>query len=432
MPLNILVGAQWGDEGKGRIVDLLAGQADIVARYNGGDNTGHTVTVGRKIFRLHLIPAGIIHGHTIGVLGNGMVINPEVLLHEMERLRSSGVTITPERLRISYAAHLISPAHLALDRAQERALGKAQIGTTGRGVGPAYADKAARRGLRMLDMLDAGAFAEKMAAHIRAANHLLQALYGAAPLDPEAIATEYSEYARQLAPYIADVSALLRGALASGKRVLAEGAQGTLLDLDHGTYPYVTSSTPTSAGALSGLGLSVTPVERSIGVTNSFQTRLGAGPFPTEVSGEIAARLRGVGDNPWDEMSPGKSQPRRVGWLDSVLLRYAVAVNGLSELVITKLDALSGIQALRICTAYRAGESVYGDLPMGPADLSPYQPVYEELPGWQADISRACCWEDLPLQARAFILRIEELSGIPVSLVSVGPERDQIIEIGGD
>ena len=431
MPLTILVGAQWGDEGKGRVVDLLAAKADIVARYNGGDNAGHTVNVGGQTFKLHLIPSGIIHPHTTGLMGSGMVVNPATLLKEMDTLRTAGIPISPERLQISYAAHLITPAHRALDVAQEKSRGKGQIGTTGRGIGPAYTDKATRRGLRAQDMLDTEAFGDQIAEHVNETNILLQKLYEAAPLDPRKVAAEYTAYARYLTPYISDISSQVTAALASGKRVLAEGAQGTLLDLDYGTYPFVTSSSTTASGALVGLGLGICPVEGVVGVTKTFQTRVGAGPFPTEVFGAAAERLRGTGSNPWDEYGTTTGRPRRVGWLDGVLLRYAARINGLTELALTKLDVLSGFEKLYICVAYQAGGMVYTDLPFGPADLSPYKPIYEEFPGWKTDLQRARTWEDLPEQARAYLLRIEELTGVPLRLVSVGPERAQVLEIGG-
>jgi adenylosuccinate synthase len=425
--LDIIIGTQWGDEGKGRVVDLLAAQADYVARFNGGDNAGHTVTVGAQTFKLHLIPSGIVHPHTVGVIGNGLVVNPRVLLNEMETLRVAGVEVSPERLKISYAAHLITPAHLALDAAREAARGKGKIGTTLRGIGPAYNDKANRSGLRFETLLDAEGFADAVRAHTEAANAQLTRLYGAEPLDPEAVAAEYGEYARRLAPHIADTSALLTRALQAGKNVLAEGAQGTLLDIDHGTYPFVTSSNPTAAGALTGLGVGTRYVGRILGVTKAFQTRVGEGPFPTEVFEETALRLRGTGANPWDEFGTTTGRPRRVGWLDGVLLRYAVRVNGISELTVTKLDILSGLHPLRICTAYRAGERIHEELPLGPADLSPFEPVYEELPGWEADLTAVRRWEDLPAEAQAYIRRIEAIADVPVTMVSVGPEREQVV-----
>lgn len=429
MPLDIVIGTQWGDEGKGRIVDLMAARAHIVARYNGGDNAGHTVTVGGRMFKLHLIPSGIIHPHTIGILGNGMVVNPATFLREIEELRSYGISVTPQRLQISYAAHLITPGHRALDQALERARGMGQLGTTGRGIGPAYTDKASRRGLRMQDMLDINVFRGKLAKHIADVNNILEVRYHAEPVDVAAIVDEYDDYARQIIPYIQDVSALIRDALLRGRRVMAEGAQGTLLDIDHGTYPFVTSSSTTSAGALVGLGLGVVPVERVIGVTKAFQTRVGAGPFPTEVTGQLAERLRGTGSNPWDEFGTTTGRPRRVGWLDGVLLRYAVRLNGVTDLVITKLDVLSGLDELRICTGYMLDGREYHDLPFGPADLSPFQPVYASMPGWAADVQSARSWEALPPEARNYILRIEELAGVPVHEISVGPEREQVVEI---
>jgi adenylosuccinate synthase len=427
MPLDIIVGTQWGDEGKGRIVDLLAAQSDIVGRYNGGDNAGHTVTVGAHIFKLHQIPSGIIHPHAMGVIGPGVVVNPATLFKEIETLRDTGITVTPERLQLSYACHLITPAHRALDQAEERGRGAGQIGTTGRGIGPAYADKSARLGLRLQDMLDPERFHDRVLAHVAEVNRRLTHLYQAEPLDANAIALEFVDYALRLRPYIADTGWLITRALRAGQSVLAEGAQGTLLDLDAGTYPFVTSSHPTAPGALTGLGIGIVPVGRVVGVTKAFQTRVGAGPFPTEVFGEAEVRLRGTGANPWDEFGTTTGRPRRVGWLDGVLLRFAARVNGLTELVVTKLDVLSGLPSIQICTCYRQNGVEQYELLFGPADLSPYQPVYEELPGWSEDISAVRRWQDLPAAARAYIRRIEEIGGVPVTQVSVGPEREQVV-----
>jgi adenylosuccinate synthase len=350
----------------------------------------------------------------------------------MEMLKASGVSIDPARLRLSYAAHLITPAHLALDQAQEAARGRGKLGTTLRGIGPAFTSKVSRRGLRLVEVLDRNRFTRSIQAHVEEINRALAGLYLAEPLDPGTVIQELLDHAQVLAPYIGDVSAMLSEALARGQRVLAEGAQGTLLDLDHGSYPYVTSSNPTAPGALVGLGLGFSFVERVIGVTKAFQTRVGEGPFPSELHGELADRLRGTGENPWDEFGTTTGRPRRVGWLDLVLLRYAVRVNGLTELVVTKLDILSGVGPLRVCTAYRQNRKQWQDLPLGPGYLEAFEPVYEELSGWDADLSQARQWEDLPGAARAFILRLEEGAGVPVHLVSVGPERDQVIEIGGD
>lgn len=429
MPLDIIVGAQWGDEGKGRIVDLLSARAEVVARFNGGDNAGHTVTVGSQTFKLHLVPSGIIHPHTVGIIGNGVVVNPETLVSEIDMLRSYGVRVDESRLRISHAAHLITPAHRALDKAQERARGAGNIGTTGRGIGPAYTDKAARSGLRMEDMLDEASFREKMIGHVREVNRVLTGLYGAEALDPEAIAESYLAYADTLAPYVTDVSVIVHQVLQRGGRVLAEGAQGTLLDIDHGTYPFVTSSPTTASGALVGLGIGPGEVDQVIGVVKAFQTRVGSGPFPTEVDGEAAERLRGTGAQPWDEFGTTTGRPRRVGWIDLVLLRYAARVNGLNRLVVTKLDVLSGLPAVKICVAYRAIGKVYQDLPLGVADLSPFEPVYEEMPGWSEPLSEARKWKQLPKAARQYIDRLSELVGVKIHSVSVGPERDQAVVI---
>ena len=429
MPLDIVVGTQWGDEGKGRFVDLLAAEADYVARFNGGDNAGHTVHVGPQTFKLHLIPSGIVQPHPVGVIGNGVAINPTILLSEIHTLIDSGIQISPKRLQLSFAAHLITPAHLALDRAQEAARGNAKIGTTLRGIGPAYTSKVSRQGLRLVDMLDLKRFKLAVEDHVENINRQLTKLYQTDPLDAHHVSDDLLQNAVQIVPYISDVSTLLTEALRQGRRVLAEGAQGTLLDLDHGTYPFVTSSTPTAAGALTGLGLGLGYVERVIGVTKVFQSRVGSGPFPTELEGNLALRLRGTGEQPWDEFGTTTGRPRRVGWLDLVLLRYAVRINGVTELALTKLDILSGFEKILICTSYRNTEHEITNLPYGPSDLSGFEPIYEELPGWQEDIRTARHWENLPPNARAYILRIEDLIGVPVRLVSVGPEREEVIEI---
>jgi len=429
MSLQIIVGAQWGDEGKGRIVDWFASQAQIVARYNGGDNAGHTVTVGEKVFKLHLIPSGIIHPHTVAVMGNGMVINPRSLLDEMQALESAGVEISPRRLRISYCAHLITPAHRALDAALEAARGKDNIGTTGRGIGPAYTDKAARTNLRVADLL-APDLPERVRQNIETANRSLLSL-GAPALDVVQIAAAFTDYARQLAPFIADTALELHTALQSGQHLLAEGAQGSLLDIDHGTYPFVTSSSTLAPGTLVGLGLGLTAAHGAVitGVCKAFQTRVGSGPFPTEVFEQTAERLRGTGENPWDEFGTTTGRPRRVGWLDGVLLRYAVRLNGITELVLTKLDVLSGLKTVSICEAYRREDKTLTELVFGPSHLDAYQPVFTSLPGWNADLGAIRRWRDLPEAACAYIRAVERVAGAPVSMVSVGPEREQMIVV---
>jgi adenylosuccinate synthase len=408
-------------------VDLLAADADIVARYCGGDNAGHTVTVGQKTFKLHLLPSGLVHEHPVGLLGNGMVINPKTLLREMEEVRQAGLVINPERLKISHAAHLITPGHIALDSAREKARGSKMIGTTKRGIGPAYTTKVARSGLRFEMLNDPDIFESALNDHLEDVNFQLMNLYQEEQLDKGQIIQDYLDFAGQLRPYITETGDYAHRALASGKSILAEGAQGTLLDLDHGTYPYVTSSTPTAPGVLVGLGLGVGSVTRVVGVAKAFQTRVGEGPFPTELTGDLALRLRGTGENDWDEFGTTTGRPRRVGWLDIVLLRYAVRVNGITDLALTKLDILSGFETLQICTGYRKGESTFSDLPLGPASLGDFQAEYEEVPGWDEDITSIRSWEKLPLMAQKYINRIEELTDLPIKLVSVGPERSQVI-----
>ncbi len=437
MSLNIIIGAQWGDEGKGRITDLLAQDMQVVARYSGGDNAGHTVTVGRpggrpQIFKLHLLPSGVVHPHVAGVLGNGMVINPQRLLDEMAQLAQLGLDVSPERIKISAAAHLITPAHIALDKADEavRAQAGGKIGTTGRGIGPAYTDKNARRGLRAELLLDPEKLGDAVAGHTRLTNVTLEKVYGQPALDPVATAAAYTDYARQLAPYVTDTSLYLHQRLQRNEAVLAEGAQGTLLDIDHGTYPFVTSSSPTTGGVFTGLGVGPQFTGRIIGVTKVFQTRVGEGPFPTEAFGAEAERLRGTGTNPWDEFGTTTGRPRRCGWLDLVLLRYAIRVNGLSELALTKLDVLSGLDTIKLCVAYATPDGqTHAELPLGPADLTPFTPIYETVPGWPEAVQTVRQLADLPTAARHYLRRVEALTGVPVSMVSVGPEREQVVRV---
>ena len=430
MPLEIVVGTQWGDEGKGRVVDLLSEQADISARYNGGDNAGHTVTIGEKIFKLHLIPSGFIHPKNIGVLGNGMVINPATLVEEMEMLKAAGVSVSPERLFISDAAQLITPAHRLLDGAQDAALGKSQIGTTGRGIGPAYVDKAARRGLRTGEILELDSFKNRLEEHFTVMNHTLRVLYDHPGLDVQKTTTEYMEKAILLQPYIRRIGPLVKSALDKGQTVLSEAAQGTLLDLEQGSYPFVTSSCTTAAGVFSGLGLGICPVERIVGVTKSFQTRVGAGPFPTELFDGDAIALRGTGSNPWDEFGTTTGRPRRVGWLDLVLLRYAIEINGITELFITKMDILSGFKEIPVCIAYRSGAKTFVQLERtaDAASLEQYTPVYQNLTGWSENLREMHMYQDFPVPARDYIRFIEDQCSVPVRTISVGPERMAVVE----
>jgi adenylosuccinate synthase len=429
MPLSIVVGTQWGDEGKGRITDLLAAEADMVARYSGGDNAGHTVTVGGQIFKLHLIPSGIVQPNTISVMGAGMVINPQRLLDEIDGLTARGIDTSPSRLKLSTGSHLILPFHPLLDGADETSRGRATIGTTRRGIGPSYTDKAARCGLRAGDML-APDFGQRVFEAVRSKNRILVEIYGLAPLDPEQIADEYRSHANRLSPYVADTSAQVHRVLRSGGRVLAEGAQGTLLDLDHGTYPYVTSSSPIAGGALTGLGVGPREVDRVIGIAKAFQTRVGKGPMPTEQLGPVGDMLRGTGENPWDEYGTTTGRPRRCGWLDLVLLRYAARVNGLTHLVITKLDVLGSLDPLRVCNAYRVAGQLIDSVPFGPHTLDQAEPLYADLPGWTESVTNARTASDLPPTARQYLEFIQQQIDVPIVLASVGPQREQIVRLG--
>lgn len=426
MPLDIVVGAQWGDEGKGRVTDLLAAKADIVARYSGGDNAGHTVTIGDEIFRLHLIPSGIIHETVTCVIGNGVVINPAVLIGEIEGLADRGVDVSPARLKISSQAHLITPAHIALDRAHEAQRGNEAIGTTLRGIGPCYSDKTARSGLRAHLLANPEGLADAVYEHVGEKNEWLAHL-GEPLLDASAVAAEFAHFARRLSPHLIESSPFLNEALEAGKVVLAEGAQGTLLDLDHGTYPFVTSSAPTAGGALVGLGIGPTAVRRVVGVAKAFTTRVGGGPFPCELSGELSDRLRGTGENPWDEFGTTTGRPRRVGWLDTVILRHARRVNGLTAMALTKLDILSGLEQLAVCVAYDVEGTRLDYLPGDLGKLRLARPVYEWLPGWDEEITAARRRADLPENAQRYIEFVAEAAGVPITLVSVGPARDQVV-----
>ena len=426
MPATILIGAQWGDEGKGRVADWLAGEADVVARYAGGDNAGHTVVVGSNVFKLHLVPSGILHANVACVLGNGMVINPVNLLKEMKQLQAMGVDMSPERLIISTKAHIISPAHIALDAAAEKARGETAIGTTLRGIGPAYLDKTGRQGIRTGQMAHVEEFADALHAAVEKANQIL-VRDGHEPLDAQKVAVDYLDAAEQLNPYLRDTTVFLNQRLKEDARILCEGAQGTLLDVDHGDYPFVTSSSPTAGGALTGLGFGPRHVDRVVGVAKCFSTRVGGGPMPTELSGALADRLRGTGENFWDEFGTTTGRPRRCGWLDAVVLRYAALVNGFTELLLTKLDVLSGFDELKIAVAYTIdGERV--DFPPSTiSELERAQPIYETLAGWHVDISRVRQVNDLPEAAAHYIERISELAETRVRTVSVGPERDQLV-----
>jgi adenylosuccinate synthase len=426
MPATILVGAQWGDEGKGRVVDWLAAEADVVARYGGGDNAGHTVYIGDKVYKFHLVPSGVLREGVVSVLGSGMVINPVKLLKEMDEVQQQGVVISPERLIISTRAHIISPAHIALDKASEQALGEKAIGTTQRGIGPAYLDKAGRQGIRAGQMIHIETFADALENAIARANETLRH-QGMPTIDAHAEIPAYIEAAQRLKPYLSDTTIYLNECLRAGKRILCEGAQGTLLDLDHGSYPFVTSSSTSVGGALTGLGFGPQHVNRVVGVAKCFSTRVGGGPMPTEDTGDLGSRLRGTGEHFWDEFGTTTGRARRCGWLDAVLLRYSAMMNGLSELVLTKLDILSGFDEIGVAVAYEIDGQRVDYPPSTNEELERAKPIYEMLRGWHEDITTARQLSDLPSQARAYIKRIEELCGVPVRAASVGPEREQLV-----
>jgi adenylosuccinate synthase len=423
MPAAILVGTQWGDEGKGKATDLLGDRMDLVVRYQGGNNAGHTVRAGGHTLKLHLVPSAILSAGVTPVIADGVVVDPGVLLQEMDELEARGIDTS--RLLVSANAHLIMPYHLELDRVTERYLGRNQLGTTKRGIGPAYADKAARIGLRVQDLTDEKIFRQKLEVVLREKNAILSRVYNRLPLEAEDIVRDYLAHGERLAPHIADTSAVLYGALRDGKQVLLEGAQGTLLDLDHGTYPFVTSSNPIAGGALVGAGLGPKEVDRVIGVTKAYVTRVGSGPFPTEDEGEAGARMQERGQ----EFGTTTGRRRRCGWFDAVLLRYAARVNGLTELFLTKLDVLSGLPSVKVCVAYRYGGDVFEDVPPHQSIVHRAEPVYEELEGWPEELSDARDLDDLPPAARKYVERLADLGDVPVRTVSVGPSREQTVEV---
>ena len=427
MGLTVLLGAQWGDEGKGRITDALASRADVVARFKGGDNAGHSITIGSRVVKLHAVPSGIFREGCINVIGNGVVLNPRNLLREIAEIEAAGLRVTPARLRISPAAHIILPGHSALDAARERTRGG--IGTTQRGIGFAYMDKASRVGLRAGAMRDPAAFGRAVEAHTISVNRTLTAEYGAPPLDAARVGAEYAEAAAALGLFVADTFALVHATLARGGEVLAEGAQGVLLDIDHGTYPYVTSSSTTIGGVLTGLGLPAQAVTRVVGVAKAFTSRVGAGPFPTELEGDQAKRLRGTGENAWDEYGSTTGRPRRVGWFDAVAVAHAVRLNGITELALTKMDVLSGLPELRIATGYTLDGVRLDGFPEDADAMARLSPVYETLPGWTEDIAAARRVDALPAAALGYARRIEALTGARISVLSVGPERDQMMTL---
>ncbi|MFM2438119.1 MAG: hypothetical protein RLZ55_936 [Actinomycetota bacterium] len=423
MPAIVLVGAQWGDEGKGKATDLLGGRVDYVVRYQGGNNAGHTVVIGDEKYALHLLPSGILSPATVPVIANGVVVDPAVLMREIQGLDERGIDTS--RLRISSNAHLIAPYHIEVDKVSERFLGKARIGTTGRGIGPAYMDKIGRIGLRVQDLFDPGILEAKIAAALDTRNQLLVKVFNRRALDPVRITEELLAYAEPLAPLVADTSLLLNRALDHEQVVLLEGSQGTLLDVDHGTYPFVTSSNPTSGGACAGAGIGPTRITRVVGILKAYTTRVGSGPFPTELFDADGETLRRVGG----EVGVTTGRDRRCGWFDALIARYASRVNGLTDIFLTKLDVLSAFDQIPVCVAYEVDGQRVEELPANQTEFHHATPVYEVLPGWRQDISGAHTMDDLPPNARSYVEFLQDASGCRISAIGVGPDRNATISL---
>jgi adenylosuccinate synthase len=423
VPAIVLLGAQWGDEGKGKATDILGDKVKYVVRYQGGNNAGHTVVIGDQKYALHLLPSGILTPTCIPVIGNGVVIDPAVLLEEIRGLNERGVDTS--NLKISTNAHLITPYHRTIDKVSERFLGKAKIGTTGRGIGPAYADKINRIGIRVQDLFDPSILRQKIEGALKDKNQVLVKVFNRKGLEIDEILKEYLEYAEMLKPYVTDTSLLLNQALERGENILLEGSQGTLLDVDHGTYPFVTSSNPTAGGASTGSGIGPTKISRVIGIVKAYTTRVGSGPFPTELFDEDGEKLRSIGG----EVGVTTGRARRCGWYDAPIARYAVRINGLTDFFLTKLDVLTGWEKIPVCVAYEIDGRRVEELPASQSDFHHAKPIYEYLPGWSEDISKARKLSDLPINAQGYIKFLEEISGAPISAIGVGPGRDETIQI---
>ena len=423
MPALVLLGAQWGDEGKGKATDLLGDRVDYVVRYQGGNNAGHTVVIGDQKYALHLLPSGILSSNCVPVIGNGVVIDPAVLLEEIKGLNERGIDTS--KLTISLNAHLITPYHRTIDKVTERFLGKAKIGTTGRGIGPAYADKINRIGIRVQDLFDPSILRQKLEAALKDKNQVLVKVFNRNNINVDDVLAEYLNYAEILKPYVADTALILNKALEAGKTVLLEGSQGTLLDVDHGTYPYVTSSNPTSGGACTGSGIGPTKIDRVIGILKAYTTRVGSGPFPTELFDEDGEALRRIGG----EVGVTTGRNRRCGWFDAPIARYATRVNGLTDFFLTKLDVLTGWEKIPVCVAYEIDGKRIEEVPASQSDFHHAKPIYEYLDGWTEDISSCKKFEELPVNAQKYVKYLEEISGAPMSAIGVGPGRDQTIVV---
>jgi len=419
MSTVVLLGTQWGDEGKGKITDFLAEKADGVVRFQGGTNAGHTLSVDGNVFKLHLIPSGILYQGKFCIIGNGVVIDPLALLQEMETLKQRNIDLS--NLRISDRAHLVMPYHKRLDELEENNRGKSKIGTTLRGIGPAYMDKITRVGVRVADLADEKELCKKIDILIQEKNVVLTKIFGAQPLNAAEVCSEYMDYAEKFKPFIADTGLLLDDLMRQGKKILFEGAQGTMLDIDHGTYPFVTSSSPTAGGACVGSGVGPLSINKVVGVVKSYTTRVGEGPFPSEIKGKIADHIREVGK----EYGTTTGRARRIGWLDTVVLGYSCRVNGLSHIALTLLDVLTGLDTLKICTAYRFRGSIIRHIPASLHSLEECEPVFEELEGWKENVSSIDDFSSFPEAAKKYVKRIAELTGVPIAIVSIGPGRDQ-------
>lgn len=423
MPALVLLGAQWGDEGKGKATDLLGGSVDYVVRYQGGNNAGHTVVVGDQKYALHLLPSGILSPGCTPVIGNGVVVDPAVLLSELSGLNERGVDTS--KLLISGNAHLITPYNVTLDKVTERFLGKRKIGTTGRGIGPTYADKINRVGIRVQDLYDESILEQKVEAALEQKNQLLAKVFNRRAIEAGKVVEDMLQYAEQIKPFVADTTLILNDAIDEGKVVLFEGGQGTLLDVDHGTYPFVTSSNPTAGGACTGAGVGPTKISRVIGILKAYTTRVGAGPFPTELHDADGEALRRIGG----ERGVTTGRDRRCGWFDAPIARYATRVNGLTDFFLTKLDVLTGWEQIPVCVAYEIDGKRVEELPYNQTDFHHAKPIYENLPGWSEDITKAQTFDDLPKNAKAYVKALEEMSGAPISAIGVGPGRTETIEI---
>lgn len=423
MSTVVVVGTQWGDEGKGKITDFLAESADVVARYQGGNNAGHTILINGKKYKLSLIPSGVFYTDKLCVIGNGMVINPEALLQEIAYIHESG--FTTNNLKISDRAHVIMPYHMLLDALEEDRKGPNKIGTTRKGIGPAYMDKAARSGIRIADLMDAEEFEAKLRQLMAEKNHIIEQVYGAEPLDAEDTLSKYLEYAEQIRPYVTDTSVVLNDAIDADRKVLFEGAQGVMLDIDQGTYPFVTSSNPSAGGVCIGSGVGPSKINQVVGVAKSYTTRVGDGPFPTELHDAVGDQIRETGH----EYGTVTGRPRRVGWFDSVVVRHARRVSGLTGLSLNSLDVLTGLETVKICTGYKYRGEIITHYPASLKMLAECEAIYEEMPGWSEDISNAKTLEDLPETTRNYVNRVSELTGIPIAIFSVGRNRNQTNQV---